>query len=96
VLVHKVSNFIGNNHDLMDWFKKFVHYEDLEEVIENKPKAPTGKVALSNCRGMGPSYRLLPRRVSELSIASVLHPCSTNNSTLFLLWVNTTIIDNGH
>lgn len=67
VLVHKVSNFIGNNHDLITWFKHFVNYDGTEEVIENKPLPPTGKVALSNCRGLGPSYRLLPRRVSSLS-----------------------------
>jgi paired amphipathic helix protein Sin3a len=62
VLVHKVSDFIGNNRDLMEWFKNFVHYDGGDEIIENKPKAPTGKVALSNCRGLGPSYRLLPKR----------------------------------
>ena len=64
VLVHKVSNFIGGNLDLMNWFKDFVKYEGTDEVIENRPKVPTGRVALSNCRGLGPSYRLLPKRVS--------------------------------
>lgn len=64
VLVHKVSNFIGGNPDLMNWFKAFVSYEGGDEVIDNKPKAPTSRVALSNCRGLGPSYRLLPKRVS--------------------------------
>jgi paired amphipathic helix protein Sin3a len=63
VLVHKVSNFIGTNLDLMDYFKKMVGYIGAEEVIENRPRAPTGRVALSNCRGLGPSYRLLPKRV---------------------------------
>jgi hypothetical protein len=66
VLVHKVSNFIGGNPDLMNWFKQFVGYDGREEVIENQPKAPTGRVALSNCRGLGPSYRLLPKRVRTL------------------------------
>jgi paired amphipathic helix protein Sin3a len=65
VLVHKVSNFIGGNPDLMNWFKAFVNYEGEDEVIDNRPKAPTGRVALSNCRGLGPSYRLLPKRVSS-------------------------------
>lgn len=64
VLVHKVSNFIGGNPDLMNWFKAFVNYEGSDEVIDNRPKAPTSRVALSNCRGLGPSYRLLPKRVS--------------------------------
>lgn len=63
VLVHKVSTFIGMNVELMDFFKKFVAYTGPEEVIENRPRAPTGRVALSNCRGLGPSYRLLPKRV---------------------------------
>jgi len=62
VLVHKVSNFIGGNPDLLQWFKNFVSYEDHEEVIENRPRAPTGRVSLSNCRALGPSYRLLPKR----------------------------------
>ena len=66
VLVHKVSNFIGSNTDLMNWFKAFVNYEGADEVIDNRPKAPTGRVALSNCRGLGPSYRLLPKRVSSI------------------------------
>ena len=69
VLVHKVSNFIGGNPDLMNWFKVFVNYEGGDEVIDNRPKAPTGRVALSNCRGLGPSYRLLPKRER-------LKPCS--------------------
>jgi paired amphipathic helix protein Sin3a len=69
VLVHKVSNFIGGNPDLMNWFKQFVGYDGREEVIENQPKAPTGRVALSNCRGLGPSYRLLPKRVRTLFLS---------------------------
>jgi paired amphipathic helix protein Sin3a len=62
VLVHKVSNFIGQNAELMDFFKRFVNYNGPDEVIENRPRPPTGKVSLSNCRGLGPSYRLLPKR----------------------------------
>lgn len=64
VLVHKVSNFIGGNADLMDYFKAFVKWEGNNEIIENRPKIPSGRVSLSNCRGLGPSYRLLPKRVS--------------------------------
>ncbi len=63
-LVHKASQFIGGNPELMSFFKTFVGYEGLEEMIENRPRPPSGKVSLSNCRGVGPSYRLLPRRVS--------------------------------
>jgi paired amphipathic helix protein Sin3a len=89
VLVHKVSNFIGGNPDLMNWFKQFVGYDGREEVIDNQPKAPTGRVALSNCRGLGPSYRLLPKRVRTLFLPIcsilcliVLCCCSKLRSTL--------------
>ncbi|KAI2626401.1 hypothetical protein GGS21DRAFT_530229 [Xylaria nigripes] len=61
-LVHKASQFIGGNPELMNFFKSFVGYEGVDEVIENRPRPPEEKVSLSNCRGVGPSYRLLPRR----------------------------------
>lgn len=69
VLVHKISIFIGANPELMDFFKRFVGYTGEDEVIENRPRPPTEKVSLSNCRGLGPSYRLLPKRER-------LKPCS--------------------
>lgn len=68
-LVHKASSFIGGNPELMAFFKNFLNYEGGDEMIENKPKPPTEKVSLSNCRASGPSYRLLPRREK-------LKPCS--------------------
>lgn len=80
VLVHKVSNFIGGNPDLMNWFKGFVSYEGNDEVIDNRPKAPTSRVALSNCRGLGPSYRLLPKRVS-FKFCSFFLPCFIASDT---------------
>lgn len=80
VLVHKVSNFIGGNPDLMNWFRQFVAYDGEEEVIDNVPKAPTGRVALSNCRGLGPSYRLLPKRVRSIISLSLGFP-------YLVLWV---------
>lgn len=64
VLVNKVSSFIGANPELMTWFKRFVGYDGQDELIENRARPATGRVTLSNCRGYGPSYRLLPRRVS--------------------------------
>jgi len=80
VLVFRVSSFIGGNIDLMNWFKSFVGFEGNDEVIENKPKPPTGRPALSNCRGLGPSYRLLPRRVSSFFyiIVAWAFPCFAN------------------
>ena len=61
-LVHKASTFIGQNSDLMTWFKTFVSYSGEDQVIENRPVQSSNKVVLSNCRGLGPSYRLLPVR----------------------------------
>ncbi|KAL8766015.1 MAG: hypothetical protein Q9209_007104 [Squamulea sp. 1 TL-2023] len=61
-LIHKTFNYIGTNTDLMNWFKNFVDYNGVDEIIENKPRLGGDKVVLSNCRGLGPSYRLLPKR----------------------------------
>ena len=63
ILVHRAQSFIGGNPDLMNWFKKFLGYENKEDVIENKVRPATGRVSLANCRGLGPSYRLLPKLV---------------------------------
>lgn len=62
VLVTKSHSFIGGNAELFNWFKNFVGYTGEDEVVDNQPAPPSGKVSLSNCRGFGPSYRLLPRR----------------------------------
>lgn len=61
-LVHKARGFIGSNPDLFQWFQSWVGYDDKDVLIENTPRAPSGRVSLSNCRGFGPSYRLLPKR----------------------------------
>ncbi|CAK7236960.1 Transcriptional regulatory protein sin3 [Sporothrix curviconia] len=62
VLVSKSHAFIGGNAELFNFFKNFVGYTGEDEVVDNQPAPPSGKVSLSNCRGFGPSYRLLPRR----------------------------------
>jgi paired amphipathic helix protein Sin3a len=69
VLIHKASHFIGGSPDLLNHLKAMVSFDAREDVIENKPEPPTGRVSLSNCRGYGPSYRLLPKRER-------LRPCS--------------------
>ena len=62
ILVNKAEGFIGQNTDLMAYFKKFVQYTGLDEIIENRPAMSAHKVVLANCRALGPSYRLLPKR----------------------------------
>lgn len=61
LLLHRVHQFIGGNPELMGWFRKFLGYDGKDESLDNQPKPPSGRVALSNCRGLGPSYRQLPR-----------------------------------
>lgn len=61
-LIHKAFNFIGANNELMTWLRNFVEYNGTDEVVHNKPRLGGEKVVLSNCRGLGPSYRLLPKR----------------------------------
>ena len=60
--MHRADQFFGHNHDLMAFFRKFVLYDGRDETIENKPVQSDAKVSLSNCRALGPSYRLLPKR----------------------------------
>ena len=61
-LVQKVEGIIGPGHDLMNHFKKYVQYSPKDEVIENTVAPNGSRVALSLCRALGPSYRLLPKR----------------------------------
>ena len=46
----------------MNYFKTLLQYDGRDEIVENKPRISDEKVVLSNCRGLGPSYRLLPKR----------------------------------
>lgn len=69
VLVHRAAAFIGGNPDLNKWFREWLGYDERDILIENKPRVPSGRIMLSNCRGLGPSYRLLPKRERQ-------KPCS--------------------
>jgi paired amphipathic helix protein Sin3a len=60
----KGSVFLAANPELLHFWKLFLNYEPKPILVDNRPAAPAEKVSLSNCRGYGPSYRLLPRRVS--------------------------------
>lgn len=68
-LFHKGALFISANPDLLTFWKNFVGAETRDVVMDNQPAAPVEKLSLSNCRGYGPSYRLLPKRER-------LKPCS--------------------
>jgi paired amphipathic helix protein Sin3a len=61
-LIHRAQAFIGTNAELMAFFKSFLHVNDKEEIIENRPRVMQSRVALANCRSYGPSYRLLPKQ----------------------------------
>lgn len=61
-LVYRAADFIGDNNDLFGWFKNFVSYTGKDQIIENRARPDSGRVSLNNCRGYGPSYRLLPKR----------------------------------
>ncbi|KAK0630074.1 hypothetical protein B0T17DRAFT_615775 [Bombardia bombarda] len=62
VLIYKASQFLGGNPELITTLRSMFKHTGEEEVIDNRPEPPTGRVSLSNCRGFGPSYRMLPRR----------------------------------
>ncbi|KUI70868.1 Paired amphipathic helix protein pst1 [Cytospora mali] len=69
LFISRACQFIGGHTELYNWLKEFVTYSGEDIAIENRPEPPTGRVSLSNCRGYGPSYRLLPKRER-------LKPCS--------------------
>ncbi|KAH9879317.1 hypothetical protein J1614_002756 [Plenodomus biglobosus] len=63
LLIARAHSFIGGNQELFAWFKKFMGEDD--EQQKSRPKTVNSRVSLSNCRSLGPSYRLLPRRERE-------------------------------
>lgn len=63
LLIYRAASFIGGNQELFAWFKKFMG--DDEEQQKSRPKTVNSRVSLSNCRSLGPSYRLLPKRERE-------------------------------
>lgn len=62
-LYHQGCNYLMANQELLSFWKSFLNYEPEDAVVDNMPAPPADKVSLSNCRGFGPSYRLLPKRV---------------------------------
>lgn len=93
-LVHRARNFIGSNPDLFKWFQTWVGHGDQDDVIiENKARIPNGRIALSNCRGLGPSYRLLPKRVrARLSLSSVVATTPTTNFFILHLFIDSVLL----
>ena len=62
-LVTKVDDgFIGHNADLSTAFKRILAYNFNDTTVENIPLPTDARVLLSNCRALGQSYRLLPKR----------------------------------
>lgn len=62
-MIAKVDDgFIGHNADLSSAFKKAMEYDPNDIIIANMPAPSDSKVVLSNCRALGPSYRMLPKR----------------------------------
>ena len=60
----RAQAFFGGNHELFTWFKRFMGLED-DHATTIHPKTVNSRVVLSNCRSLGPSYRLLPKRERE-------------------------------
>lgn len=56
------DGFLATGSDLANAFRKAVGYSLQDTIIENLPALSDNKVVLSNCRALGPSYRMLPKR----------------------------------
>ena len=61
-LADRIQSFLAPNGELIAFFRDFLQIEEQEEINEAKARADTGRVNLSHCRSMGPSYRHLPLR----------------------------------
>lgn len=61
-LCDRVGAFLAGNAELMRWFTDFLGIEEQEEIIEARSRPDPGRVNLSMCRSLGPSYRHLPKR----------------------------------
>ncbi|KAI9662303.1 MAG: Transcriptional regulatory protein sin3 [Bathelium mastoideum] len=61
-LASRAHAYIGGNTELMAYFKGFLKCEEQDTIIENKPRITLDRPSLPNCRGLTPSYRLLPKR----------------------------------
>jgi paired amphipathic helix protein Sin3a len=74
VLMHKASHFLGGNPDLLKFLQETINADGQDVAVDNQPERPSGRVSLSNCRGYGPSYRLLPKRVRPCCLFPISVP----------------------
>jgi paired amphipathic helix protein Sin3a len=62
-LAERASSFIGGNAELMGQLKRMIHSDEPKsELFAPQARPSSGRVNLSHCRALGPSYRLLPKR----------------------------------
>jgi paired amphipathic helix protein Sin3a len=61
-LMDRVGAFVGSNTDLMIWFNNFLGTEEQDDTMDGRLRPDPGRVNLSHCRALGPSYRHLPKR----------------------------------
>ena len=64
-LIERIDPFLSRSPDLLEWFKKFVKYEE-DEVVYNIP-AERPEIDLQTCRRSGHSYRKLPKHIPRLA-----------------------------
>jgi len=63
VLRERAYAFIGGNPDLMNTLNRMLGVDEPKsDTFTPQAKGATGRVNLSHCRALGPSYRLLPKR----------------------------------
>jgi len=72
LLLYRANSFLGGNPELFAWFKKFMGDDEEQQGTQSRAKIVNSRVSLSNCRSLGPSYRLLPKRVRTHSLPFTL------------------------
>ncbi|KAE9983762.1 hypothetical protein EG327_005386 [Venturia inaequalis] len=85
---HKSESFLGGAPELLAWLRNFVGsgpVADTEITNVVRTASMDGKILLSNCRGLGPSYRLLPKSETNKKCSGRDELC---NSVLNNEWVS--------
>ena len=61
-LLDRARPFLDSHPDLIGFFTSFIQVPMEDGLIEARAYPDPGRVNLSHCRSLGPSYRYLPRR----------------------------------
>ncbi|KAF1812209.1 hypothetical protein P152DRAFT_28189 [Eremomyces bilateralis CBS 781.70] len=70
LFIHRAHSFIGGNPDLFNLLKRAVRYDEWKRISDSTKGSSNAvmgaRADLNRCRGLGPSYRLVPLQVTTV------------------------------